>query len=118
MSSIEQLPLDKLNNVDWESVSEEQAAHFGVVLGDFNESIDEKDTARSHMNHKIFFTLTVAFLVTVSYLMFNVTIAFLVGLCYVTFDVLRLFFKIKSLSLVVNDKLKLLIENIEKLPQL
>ncbi len=43
MSQVDRLPLEEMNDVDWNSLTEVQAAGFGLSLGMFNDAHEERD---------------------------------------------------------------------------
>src|SRR5574342_761530 len=49
MPSIDQLPVNELNEVDWNQVTEQQAAGFGLSLGLFNDAMEQLALARAAM---------------------------------------------------------------------
>lgn len=47
MSKLEDLPLQEMQDVDWNKLTEEQAARFGLSLGIYNDAVELRDRARS-----------------------------------------------------------------------
>lgn len=47
MPSVDQLPVKELNEVDWEQLTEQQAAGFGLSLGLFNDAMEQLALARA-----------------------------------------------------------------------
>jgi len=65
MSAIENLPVDKLNKVDWNVVTEEQAANFGLALGIYNDVVESNQKLKAiyNANLLLFITSTIVYLI-------------------------------------------------------
>lgn len=59
MPNVEGLPTDVLNDIDWNRLSEQQAATLGLSLGVFNDTIEARDRARAVLLSRVS-SLTVA----------------------------------------------------------
>lgn len=47
MSSLEQLPIREMNEINWNKITEDQAKSFGLSLGIFNDAIEVRDKMKA-----------------------------------------------------------------------
>ena len=47
------LPLDKVDNVDWHKVTEQQAAGFSLTLSFFNDAVEERAVIRAALMARV-----------------------------------------------------------------
>lgn len=47
------LPLDKMNDVDWHKVTEQQAAGFSLTLSFFNDAVEQRAVVRAALMARI-----------------------------------------------------------------
>lgn len=53
MPNAERLPTDALGDIDWNRLSEQQAATLGLSLGVFNDAVEARDRARAVMLSRV-----------------------------------------------------------------
>lgn len=112
------LPLNKLNDVNWDLVSEEEAAHFGIMLGDFNDSIDAKEKLQMNLMHKMHFIMAVALIALLSHFFFDIKTMYVMTVVYLTFDIIRSLLRIRSTNSSIERASKNLSDVLDSLPQL